>query len=117
MVAIGDRVVLKGSPGVVKYIGRTQFAPGVWCGIELDYPYGKNDGSVFGVRYFDLEKKGMYGLFAKLENVQKVIAEEVGSLPLQWVPPLLLRRKLQNYVRWFVVCEFSYQRLIRRTKR
>ena len=88
MVAIGDRVVLKGSPGVVKYIGRTQFAPGVWCGIELDYPLGKNDGSVFGVRYFDLEKRGMYGLFAKLENVKKVIAEGDGSPTPTTGPPV-----------------------------
>ena len=38
--------------GVVRYMGRTEFADGQWIGIELDEPYGKNDGSVSGKRYF-----------------------------------------------------------------
>lgn len=28
----------------------TQFAPGEWCGIELDDPLGKNNGTVEGIR-------------------------------------------------------------------
>ena len=37
--------------GLLKYIGRTDFAKGIWAGIELDEPIGKNDGAVAGKRY------------------------------------------------------------------
>ncbi|XP_062912548.1 kinesin-like protein KIF13B [Mobula hypostoma] len=38
--------------GTVRYIGPTEFADGIWIGIELDVPAGKNDGSVGGKQYF-----------------------------------------------------------------
>lgn len=47
---IGDRVIVSSSQGsktgVLRYMGPTEFAPGEWCGVELDDPIGKNDGSV-----------------------------------------------------------------------
>jgi hypothetical protein len=52
---IGDRVWVSGTkPGVIAFIGETQFAPGDWAGVVLDEPVGKNDGSVMGVRYFQV---------------------------------------------------------------
>lgn len=52
---IGDRVWVSGSkPGIIAFIGETQFAPGEWAGVVLDDPVGKNDGSVMGVRYFQV---------------------------------------------------------------
>lgn len=36
--------------GMLRYIGKTEFAAGDWCGVECDDPVGKNDGSVQGVR-------------------------------------------------------------------
>ena len=40
--------------GVLKFLGPTAFSSGrqVWCGIELDLPYGTHDGEVEGRRYF-----------------------------------------------------------------
>lgn len=39
---IGQRVWVGGSkPGVIAYIGETQFAPGEWAGVALDQPIGK----------------------------------------------------------------------------
>lgn len=51
---IGDRVIISSGQGsklgYLRYRGATQFAPGEWCGIELDDPLGKNNGIVDGVR-------------------------------------------------------------------
>jgi len=38
--------------GVLRFCGRTVFAPGLWAGVELDEPAGKNNGSVDGILYF-----------------------------------------------------------------
>lgn len=68
---IGDGVMVAGQKnGIVRFIGRTQFAAGVWLGIELDQPVGKNDGSVSGIRYFDC--KPSYGVFAPPSKVTRI---------------------------------------------
>ena len=55
---LGDRVIIKSSQGskvgIVRYVGTTDFAPGEWCGVELDGPRGKNDGSVDGRRLISI---------------------------------------------------------------
>ena len=49
---LNDRVVINSQSGVkfgtLMYMGKTEFADGVWAGVELDDPTGKNDGSVAG---------------------------------------------------------------------
>uniref|UniRef100_H2XMT6 CAP-Gly domain-containing protein n=1 Tax=Ciona intestinalis TaxID=7719 RepID=H2XMT6_CIOIN len=63
--SVGDRVsVAKSKTGTVRFIGKTQFASGTWCGIELDDGNtGKSDGSIDGVRYFKCpESKGIFAL-------------------------------------------------------
>lgn len=56
---ISRQVRLKGSShrrAVVRYIGETQFATGIWVGVELaegEEPTGNNDGAVNGVPYFE----------------------------------------------------------------
>ena len=48
---IGERVVIGGAKvGILRFLGKTEFANGVWAGIELDEAVGKNDGSVAGKR-------------------------------------------------------------------
>ncbi|KAL1140075.1 hypothetical protein AAG570_000007 [Ranatra chinensis] len=72
-VKIGDRVIVmspQGSKtGVLKFKGTTSFAPGEWCGVKLDDPLGKNDGSVEGIRYFECEP--LFGLFAPAHKISR----------------------------------------------
>ena len=41
-------------PGKIVFLGETQFQTGQWAGVELDKPEGKHDGSVQGIRYFQV---------------------------------------------------------------
>ncbi|KAM9341699.1 CAP-Gly domain-containing linker protein 4 [Symphorus nematophorus] len=70
-VRVGERVLVVGQrTGVVQFYGKTSFAPGLWLGIKLDKPSGKNDGSVGGVRYFSCPAK--HGVFAPPSRVQRI---------------------------------------------
>lgn len=42
-MVIGESVQIRPSysPGIISYIGTTEFAAGLWIGIELDAPTGK----------------------------------------------------------------------------
>lgn len=65
---LGDSVWVSGvKKGSIVFIGETQFAPGVWAGIVLDEPIGKNDGTVSGVRYFACQP--LHGIFARLHTL------------------------------------------------
>ncbi|XP_030051987.1 CAP-Gly domain-containing linker protein 4 isoform X2 [Microcaecilia unicolor] len=70
-IQVGDKVLVVGQRlGTVRFYGKTSFAPGFWCGVELDKPHGKNDGSVGGVQYFTCPPK--HGIFAPPSRVQKI---------------------------------------------
>ena len=66
--SVGDRVLVDGSkPGVIAFFGTTEFARGVWPGVVLDVPEGKNNGRVAGVQYFECEP--LHRLFTRLFTV------------------------------------------------
>lgn len=50
----GSQVLLTSSNemGTVRYVGPTDFASGIWLGLELRNAKGKNDGAVGDKRYF-----------------------------------------------------------------
>lgn len=80
---VGDRVWVNGNkPGVVQFLGETQFAPGQWAGIVLDEPIGKNDGSVAGVRYFQCG--ALRGIFTRPSKLSRTEGEANGT---QTAPP------------------------------
>lgn len=67
---IGDQVAIGGAKvGILRYCGTIHFAPGVWAGVELYDPLGKNDGSLGGISYFQCEMN--HGIFAPITKVQK----------------------------------------------
>ncbi|KAK9521437.1 hypothetical protein VZT92_021243 [Zoarces viviparus] len=77
-VEVGDQVLVAGQKhGIVRFYGKTDFAPGYWFGVELDQATGKHDGSVFGVRYFSCLPK--YGVFAPPSRVQRIGGPKEGS--------------------------------------
>lgn len=57
------KILPDGKVGIVKFVGTTHFKPGLWVGVELDTPSGKNDGSVNGVSYFTCKSK--FGIFVR----------------------------------------------------
>ncbi|XP_036358339.1 kinesin-like protein KIF13A isoform X8 [Octopus sinensis] len=68
----GEGVIVTSSkgyskPGVVQFIGTVHFASGIWIGVELDNPEGKNDGSVNGSRYFKCRSK--HGIFVRHDKL------------------------------------------------
>ena len=53
---LNQRVEVTGKDvrGIVAYVGSTMFASGKWIGVILDEPRGKNNGTVQGKTYFQV---------------------------------------------------------------
>ncbi|CAH1759777.1 4518_t:CDS:10 [Entrophospora sp. SA101] len=54
-ISIGRRVIIptKGNAsGTIQFLGETEFAKGIWVGVELDDSDGKNNGTVANIKYF-----------------------------------------------------------------
>ena len=48
----GMNVFVHGTMATVKYIGKTDFADGVWLGVEFRTSVGRHNGTVKGKTYF-----------------------------------------------------------------
>ncbi|XP_030063866.1 centrosome-associated protein 350 [Microcaecilia unicolor] len=68
---LGDRILVSNlHPGTLRFKGATQFAKGVWAGVELDKSEGNNNGTYDGVKYFDCEEK--HGIFAPPHKISHI---------------------------------------------
>ncbi len=65
--------------GVLRFYGETLFAEGVWCGVELDQPVGKNNGSIQGIRYFTCNNN--HGVFIPVQRVELDMSRRSRSRP------------------------------------
>jgi hypothetical protein len=67
---LNDRIWVNGTkPGVIAFIGETQFKEGLWAGIILDTAEGKNNGTLNGVTYYNTEENR--GVFCRLSKLTK----------------------------------------------
>lgn len=68
-VVVGESVLIRpyNSSGVIGFVGPTHFQGGVWVGVELDAPTGKNDGTVQGIYYFLSRPK--HGIFVRADKL------------------------------------------------
>ncbi|XP_029473365.1 centrosome-associated protein 350 isoform X2 [Rhinatrema bivittatum] len=68
---LGERILVSNlHPGTLRFKGTTQFAKGVWAGVELDKSEGNNNGTYDGVKYFDCKEK--HGIFAPPHKISHV---------------------------------------------
>uniref|UniRef100_A0A915BKQ4 CLIP1 zinc knuckle domain-containing protein n=1 Tax=Parascaris univalens TaxID=6257 RepID=A0A915BKQ4_PARUN len=89
---IGDRVLVPGGKiGTLKFLGETEFKEGIWAGVELDQPFGKNDGSVQGKRYFTC--KAPYGLFAMASKVIRAPLQTPSKIKIRHTRTSALRQR------------------------
>ncbi|XP_063702581.1 kinesin-like protein KIF13B isoform X3 [Culicoides brevitarsis] len=66
---IGESVLIRpvNHSGVISFIGETHFQAGLWVGVELDLPMGKNDGTVQNIQYFSCKPK--HGIFVRPDKL------------------------------------------------
>ncbi|VBB34423.1 unnamed protein product, partial [Acanthocheilonema viteae] len=71
---LGKKVIVgRVGAGTLMYVGPVEGKTGIFCGIELDRPEGKHDGTYQGVAYFHCAPR--HGIFApsyKVELLQQV---------------------------------------------
>lgn len=71
VLTVGSRVrTEKGLCGTVRYAGSVGFSRGMWAGLDMDAPDGKNDGSLQGHRYFNCAPN--HGLFVRALSLTQV---------------------------------------------
>lgn len=97
-LSINQTVFVKDEPGVIRYIGQTQFASGTWIGVELQLAHGKNNGSVNDIRYFECDKKdGNYGVFVRQSLISSNSLQNSKSMDTLNLENII--NKLQDKVR------------------
>lgn len=66
---LGKRVLVNGHfGGILRYMGPVQGKQGIFFGVELDQPVGKNDGTHQGTFYFQCRPG--HGIFAPCHKIE-----------------------------------------------
>jgi len=87
-IQIGTPVILKDKhpvhEGTVQFVGPTSFASGIWVGVQLEVPLGKNNGAVQGVQYFQCLP--LHGIFVRPQQLLIVVPSILQSSKTPDVP-------------------------------
>jgi len=96
-ICIYDRVTLSNQKqGEVQFIGMLEGKDGIYYGVKLDGPDGKNDGSVGSVKYFDCFEK--YGIFVTTSKIKKSEMTQLNSvLPRVCIGDRIYVKQHQSY--------------------
>jgi hypothetical protein len=93
-IQVGMAVMMKDKApalqGIVQFVGQTSFASGIWVGIKLEVPLGKNNGIVQGVKYFLCLP--LHGLFVRPQQLMIIvppIVEPVKAVEMLSAPPTI----------------------------
>ncbi|KAI8833465.1 CAP Gly-rich domain-containing protein [Chytriomyces cf. hyalinus JEL632] len=82
LLKVNDRVHIRADSrtGTLRYLGETQFAPGIWAGVDVDPVVsasgattlgGKHNGTVQGVSYFTCEQgRGVFVSYGAVESLE-----------------------------------------------
>lgn len=99
-LVVGSAVLVNNKhKAIVRYIGPTSFADGVWYGLELEREIGKHEGTVLGITYFTTPKKR--GTFVKRESLTLYDAEVEASARMQSAMRMsLAKKKAKAEVSW-----------------
>ena len=68
-LVVTDKIMVNGLLATVRFIGETHFSDGIWLGLELAEPSGKNNGTVGEQRYFTC--KANHGLFVRPDKATR----------------------------------------------
>uniref|UniRef100_A0A0K0FZ64 Restin homolog (inferred by orthology to a D. melanogaster protein) n=1 Tax=Strongyloides venezuelensis TaxID=75913 RepID=A0A0K0FZ64_STRVS len=93
---VDDRVVMGGGKiGICRFLGETNFAKGIWAGIELDCPMGKNDGTVKGERYFNCLPN--HGIFVTASKVSRAPVDKGSNVQIKHTKTSTMRQRTGSH--------------------
>jgi dynactin complex subunit len=95
--------------GILRFCGATEFASGMWAGIELDEAAGKNDGSVGNISYFKCPPKYGQLLFTTINDLLTTQIRSVTQqhLLLSFSLKFIAKKYLFVIDLWLIVARFS----------
>lgn len=78
---VGTTISIKGLKGIIRYVGEYHEKPGIFVGVELEKPKGKNNGTIKGKKYFECPEN--HGLFVDINTAKSIMKIESGETPEQ----------------------------------